>query len=647
MVPFGVLEGYTDELRSGISIVKQWLLGIAIIAAFAVVLSASISNKAAEIPIIMLNRLIAGRTKIFVSGVLTVIFATLVAISQIVFKNRPMNIDAIVQLFQAKSFARGYLFAPPPPFPEFFITLNNLFEPTGWYSQYPPGHIAILALGVLCGAPWLIMVACSTLTALFLFLFVREIYDERTAKLSLLLLVLTPFFLFMGASQMNHVTTALFVSMALYYYALWENTQRNYLLGFCGACLGVAFLSRPLCAITAGAVLGFFFLSELRSRPDKKSALQGGIVGVVGFLPFALLILLYNKLTTGDPFLPGYLKLWGNGHGLGFHETPFGKIHSVPRGLQNELFDIALLSEYLFEWPIPALTPVAIALAFGLYNQRWDKRLLLLFFAYPSIYFFYWHRDTFLGPRFLYLSILSAVPLTVRALQCLSARYRDSTVKIFPSQPALSLRRMVVISVTICFFYSALIGLPLRFKIYNNGLNSLKGDLIGEAREQGIKSGLIFVPVSWGSRIISKLRALGVPAHTVEKTYRSSDHCELDRIANEYWGKGAAIAEIEAAVSSLRGEKVQKYKLNGDPTLRLSPTRRPSAECWEEINYDANGYHLFMPYLADNNPDLTGPFVIATDLRKLNNRLIARYRELPAYIYRKGRFSPLVVSPDS
>lgn len=640
-IPFGALDGYTDELRSGFSIVKQWILGLLIVGVLSVVLPSLLSSRFLELPAKLLERLVAVPSVVFVPIILSILFTALTAISHVVFRARPMNIDAIVQLFQAKSFAKGELFAPPPQHPEFFITLNNLFEPNGWYSQYPPGHMAIMAIGVLIGMPWLVMVLCSVLTALFLYLFAREAYDDKTAKLCLLLLLVTPFFLFMGASHMNHVSTALFVVMALYFYARWENAAKDYWLCLCGASLGVAFLSRPLCALMSGVVIGSFFLGRFIPKRSYAGAIPPVIWGIMGFLPFGIILFIYNYLTTGDPFLPGYLKLWGEGHGLGFHETPFGKVHSVLKGLQNETFDISLLSEYLFEWPIPSLFPIALAVLLGAFNKRWDRRLLLLFFAYPAVYFFYWHRDTFLGPRFLYLSVLPAVPLTVRSIICLLSRFQDGSIRVFPSQPPVSIVRVIIVGVTLCFFYSATLGFPFRFQIYNNGLNSLKGDILQEARDQGIKSGLIFVPVVWGSRIIAKLRALGVSAHTVEKTYRSSDHCELDRVSKEFWGRNTPPAEVEAAVIKLRGEAVQKYKLNGDPTLRLSANRKPTSECWDEINYDAQGYHLFMPYLADNTPDLRGPFVIATDLRELNSKLIAEYPDLPVYMYRKGSFDPI------
>nr|MBA2565819.1 hypothetical protein [Gemmatimonadota bacterium] len=125
---------------------------------------------------------------------------------------------------------------------------------------------------------------------------------------------------------------------------------------------------------------------------------------------------LYNLLTTGNPWVPGYVKLWGPGHGLGFHETPWGDLHTPLAGLRNELVDLSLLNVFLFEWPVPSLLPLGLFLLAGWAVQPWDRRLVAGFLALPAVYFLYWHRDAFLGPRFLYAGLAFLIPLTARAL---------------------------------------------------------------------------------------------------------------------------------------------------------------------------------------------------------------------------------------
>src|SRR5580693_9109330 len=63
--------------------------------------------------------------------------------------------DEYSYLLQAELFARGVLHAPTPGHAELLRVDHVILEP--WVcSKYPPGTSALLALGVRCGAPWLV-----------------------------------------------------------------------------------------------------------------------------------------------------------------------------------------------------------------------------------------------------------------------------------------------------------------------------------------------------------------------------------------------------------------------------------------------------------------------------------------------------------
>ncbi|HUF90399.1 MAG TPA: hypothetical protein VMR66_10535, partial [Gemmatimonadota bacterium] len=57
--------------------------------------------------------------------------------------------------------------------------------------------------------------------------------------------------------------------------------------------------------------------------------------------------------------------------------------------------------------------------------------------------------------------------------------------------------------------------------------------------------------------------------------------------------------------------------------------------------YDQAGYTIYAPHLPENDPGLTGPLVIARDLREHNEALQTAY-DLPVWLYRGGSFVPLV-----
>lgn len=613
----------------------EWLLGLGIFGSLAWLLSRALPDRSRARMEAFAARL-AARPRPGLP-LFAVLAAILFLVSTLAFDRRPQLVDSVIQLFQARIFASGALAAPAPAAPEFFVTQHMIVGAGGWYSQYPPGHSALLALGVLAGAAWIVPIFLSLAAATLLAGFARRAYDEATGRLTLLLLVLAPFFWFMGASFMSHVSSLAGVGGFLYCFARWEGEERLALLAAAGASLGVAFLSRPVEALAVGAVFGAVLVAgAVRDRQWRPLVACGA-----GFLAVACLYLAFNAATTGSPLRPGYIELWGSSHGLGFHESPWGERHTPGAGLRNAALDLSLLSVFLFEWPLPALWPLGIALAAGWLSRRWDLRLLAAFLAVPAANIFYWHRDTFLGPRFLHVTLAFVIPLTARALIEGARRLRGRTWKP-PGLPAVDVAGWAFLVLLLSGLYAVAYAIPARFLIYRTSMGSMKLDLVAEARSAGIDRGLVFVAESWGSRVIAQLRGLGAGASTVEKAYRQSDLCELDGIVRRARAAGWSAARVEAALGAamVGPDALVLVEVAGDPTARFRPGSRLTPECLDEIQYDQAGYSLFTPHLAANAPDLSAPLVFARDLRGRNAELIARDPGRPAWIYRAGRLQP-------
>lgn len=615
----------------------EWALGLAIFATTAWLLSWALPDRALRWLRELAARLVGPGAKWLPLLLLAVLAGILVSASTLAFEHRPQLVDSVIQLFQAKIFASGGLSAPAPPSPEFFVTQHMIVEGGRWYSQYPPGHSALLAIGVLIGAPWIVPIVLTLAASVLLYGFVKRAYDEPTARLTLLFLVLAPFFWFMGASLMSHVSSLAGVCAFLYCFARWEEEGRLGFLAAAGVGLATGFLSRPVEVLAIGAV----FTGVLGADAVRKRRWQPVAVFGVAFLAVASLYLAFNAVTTGDPFRPGYIELWGSSHGLGFHESPWGERHTPAAGLRNEILDLSLLNVFLFEWPIPALWPLGLALAAGWLGRRWDFRLLAAFLVVPATNFFYWHRDTFLGPRFLYVTLAFLVPLTARALIEGARRLTGRKWKPlgFPSVDVATWAFLVALLSTL---YALGYGTPARFLIYRTSMGSMKLDLVEKVHSAGIDRGLVFVSESWGSRVIAQLRGLGADASAVEKAYRQSDLCDLDGVVRMARVEGWSPARVEAALDSVTvgQESLVLVAVSGDPTVRFRPGSRLTSECLEEIRYDQAGYALFTPHLPENDPRLSGPLVFARDLRDWNEDLVARYPDRAVWIYRGGRLQP-------
>ncbi len=636
-VPFLPLRSMFGDIDGAQALVPpgEWALGVAICLALAWLLALAVEPLLGRVHA---RTLPAGAEQAAVATAAAALAIVLSVISRLAFHHRPHLVDSIAQLFQAKIFASGALTAPVPSLPEFFATQQMVMDAGRWYAQYPPGHAALLAVGYAAGATWVVPILLSVGTALLLHRFARRTYDRPTALVTLALTLVCPFLLFMGASHMNHVSTLFFVALFLYLFRRWEEGGRGGDAVLAGLALGGAFLSRPLTALAVGLsfVVPVVRLGWLRSRVGQV------VAGATTFLAVAAVYLLYNSVTTGVATEPGYLRLWGSDHGLGFHSTPWGMDHTPLAGLRNELVDLALLDLYLFEWPVPALLPLGLALAAGWLGRAWDRWLLWSFLAIPAAHFFYWHRDAFLGPRFLYSGLAMLLPLTARSLVVACAQMRRIPIRLGGLFRPVRASTVGAVALALCLGYSVLYSIPARGRVYATGLRSMKVDLVGEARAAGIEGGLIFVPVSWGNRIIARLRGAGVPAAIVEVAYRHLDHCRLQELVDSA-SESIGGAELSGKIETLLAldERTVPADLNEDPTLRLRPGASLTRRCVDALRRDSLGYTVYAPHLIANDPALAGDWIVARDLGDRNRLLRALYPERPAYLFRGGSFARL------
>lgn len=634
---FGEVKGATAYVPPG-----EWALGLAIFGVGAWLIARALGDRVVGAAIRLVRWVEARRSVVLVTSGALVLCGVLLVVSWFVFRHRPHLVDSVVQLFQAKIFASGMVQAPLPPSKGFFATLHMVLDQSGWYSQYPPGHSLLLVPGVWLGAPWIVPLLLSIGTWFALVGFARSVWDRTTAIMTGALLLLCPFFWFMGASFMNHVPALFFVSLALYSLARWERESAPVWMGLAGAALGGAFLARPLTALSVGLVLGLVVLLERREWRAIGAA-------SLAFLALASLYLMYNAVTTGNPLLPGYVKLWGGAHGLGFHLSPWGEVHTPWTGARNELLDLSLLNVFLFEWPVPSLLPLGIALSAGwMAGDRWVGRLVVSFLVIPAVYLFYWHRDAFLGPRYLYTGIAFLLPLTARASIQGVRRLRE--VRWGRRIPAGRLIRPIdagaflIALIGLCFAYAVFWGIPQRFTIYATGMSSMKVDVVDRAEAAGLEPGVLFVATSWGNRLLAEMYGMGVPAHLAERVYRSSDHCHVQEIVDRADREGWSLKRLESELSNAivpRKTLVAPVRLNGDPTLLLTPDELLTERCVEELRHDRPGYTVYVPHLVENEPRLEGPWIVARDLHEKNERLSSSHPGLPRYRYRPGGFERL------
>ena len=252
---------------------------------------------------------------IFLFIVFIVPFLATLLISYFVFDQIPHVQDSIAQVFRAKIFASGKLYAISPPLKEFF-EYTHIINNGKWYSQYPPGHAFFLMIGVLLGIPWIINPLLGALSVLIIFFLGKEIYDKKTGQLAAVFTILSPFFHFMSSEFMAH-SSAMF-TIALFALFFVKTIKKRKLLYACiaGTALGFCALIRfytafALCIpfLVYGMILTF-------KKPKQHISLFASTT--LFALIFIALLLIYNYITNGHPFKFGCTVLYGSNHDLCF-----------------------------------------------------------------------------------------------------------------------------------------------------------------------------------------------------------------------------------------------------------------------------------------------------------------------------------------
>ncbi len=339
--------------------------------------------------------------------------------------------DELMYLYQARYLANGSLSVPAPAVPEAFSIYMIPVESHIWYSIFSPGWPLVLAIGVLLGAVWLVNPVLAGLNILLCYILIREIAGRPKARAIVLLLCVSPWYIFMAMNFMSHTFTLTCTLIAVLGIAKAQKSGKAYwgLLG--GVATGMVSLIRPLDGIIVAGLLGLWAISVFGRRLKLSSI----IAFVIGTIIIGSTIFAYNKQITGNrttfPLTAYYEKYYGHmSNAIGFGpQRGFGWAidvypgHSMFEALVNANLNTFMINVELFGWSTGSLFLV-VFLLFSKNKRKSDYLLFIIIFVIAATYSLYWFSGgPDFGARYWYLMIIPLMGLTLRGIEVLQEKF--------------------------------------------------------------------------------------------------------------------------------------------------------------------------------------------------------------------------------
>lgn len=328
------------------------------------------------------------KLQLFIIVAITVLLCYLVGLKA--FHHSFLTTDEGSYVFQANNFLDGLIAREAPPFGRTMQHQMIIQDvDVGWLSRYSPLHSLWLVPGIAIGNPYMMTAFTAGLSLLLIILTVR-VLGVRAGPVILLLLC-SPYFIFMHGTLLNHTSGLACTSMMLWGYISWLLKRRTYWLVIAGIGWGLLFMGRPYTAFLLAIPFGVTSLLIL-SRNRNLPALTATVVFVLSSFSGVIGVLVYNYLAVGDAFTMTYFY-YDPTEGLGFgmrHTRGEPTYHTLERGLTVLWDNLKSLDLWLLGWR-GSLVGVLILVMVGWRNSI-TPLLLGGIIILPMGYVFFWYE---------------------------------------------------------------------------------------------------------------------------------------------------------------------------------------------------------------------------------------------------------------
>ena len=343
-----------------------------------------------------------------VFSILAILLAYFIA--TFALQHTTLNADEHSYLFQAHNFLEGIVARSFPPFPDaFHHEMIICSSDVGWLSRYALGHPLFLVPGVFFGNPHLWVALTAGLSLFLIYLAGRRLDGYLTGIAAAILLLFSPYFLFYSSTLVSHTSGILATTAMLCSYIYWKKTGDTRFAVMAGLAWAFFFINR---SYTAALIALPFALDSLWHlyRERSKRMLIATCAFALASASGVLVLLIYNWLSTGDPWMMTYLK-YTESQKLGFGIRHYGRIdHSLSRGVEILITNLASLNIWL--WGFFGSLFVCFGLMVIGWKRYWTRLFIGTVLSIWLGYIFFWHRGSLdFGPIY-YLETLPFLVLS-------------------------------------------------------------------------------------------------------------------------------------------------------------------------------------------------------------------------------------------
>jgi hypothetical protein len=638
LVPMANLVAPGEGLAWWAQSVRLWILWAILVAIVALVVARVARSAAASLPTLYSWLVLRPSRTGFLVIAATITCGGAVWFAWRLFHLQPVTIDELSLQWQARLLAAGRLSARAESHPEFFSTTQTLSLGGRWFTHFPLGAFVPLGVGAAFGVPWLVNPVLAALGAVAIHRFLAATTTELEARSVVLLYALSPFVLFMAASQLDHVAALVAIWTAVAALPAWVGSpsapraRRSALL--IGAALGIAATIRPYDAALSALAIGAFQLAAVRR--DRRLAPSLVVQVAAGCVP-VLLLLLANRATTGSPFEFAYDALNGPAHRPGFHVDPMGETHTPRRGIYNLSAYLLRLDLVLLGWPVPALLLVVAALAWRRRATRWDVLMLAMLGALLAGYWAFWGEGRALGPRFLFTGAPVFLLWAARFPGVLRERL---------DRPVLRAAAALLVPIWLAIGWLLPGGAAQPSGVWalaNRARErSPATELVAAAvAEHGLANAMVLVDDGWRARLVSRLQSLGARPFAAQKIVDRYDACLLQQLLDAADRRSAHDSSAARALFATLDRSERAPPLPGlaaADQIALVPGRPLPPSCARELAHARSfgvDYARFLPRNdLDDDGRLAGAVVYARDLGPRDTLLASRFADRAWYVAR-------------